>query len=159
MLLAKALPCFHGFCDRDLACLSPSIAPHPQTEFVKAIWYIVLYLCFLNKIRYHTNFIISTISSWYLPYHICYIISSFILNTIWYIIWHKFFIIHAVVLLPIENGFQFFQNVSCAPNFLSFQALATMDEVIYSATSRPWVKSSIVRAARSYPRSFFGVHG
>jgi hypothetical protein len=35
--LAKALdPCFHGFRNRDLACLSPSIAPHPQIEFVNA---------------------------------------------------------------------------------------------------------------------------
>jgi hypothetical protein len=42
-----------------------------------------------------------------------------------------------------------FQNVSGAPNFLSFQASATMDEVIYSAPLRPWVKSSIVPAARS----------
>jgi hypothetical protein len=52
-----------------------------------------------------------------------------------------------------------FQNVFCAPNFLTSQASATMDEVIYSAPSRPWVKSSIVLAARSYPRTFFGNHG
>jgi hypothetical protein len=75
MLLVKALdPCFHGFCDRDLACLSPSIAPHPQIEFVKAIWYSILYLCFLNKISY-------------LLYHICYIISAISYPEIYYILY------------------------------------------------------------------------
>jgi hypothetical protein len=44
-----------------------------------------------------------------------------------------------------------FQNVSCAPNFLFSQASATMDDVIYSAPSRPWVKSSIVLVARTCP--------
>ena len=52
-----------------------------------------------------------------------------------------------------------FQNVFCAPNFLSSQASATMDEVIYSAPSCPWVKSSIVQAARSCPRPYFGNNG
>jgi hypothetical protein len=51
---------------------------------------------------------------------------------------------------PIFFGFCFrlkidfnFQNVSCAPNFLSSQASATMDQVIYSAPWRPGMKSSL----------------
>ena len=77
MRLAKPLdPWFHGFCDRDLASLSPSIVPHPQIQFVKAIWYSILYLCFLNKISYQL-------------YHIYYIMSRNILYTIWYNIWYN----------------------------------------------------------------------
>ena len=67
MLLMKQLDqWFHGFCYRDLASLSQSIVPHPQIQFVKAIWYSILYC--VSWITYHTNFIISTIS--YLLYHI-----------------------------------------------------------------------------------------
>ena len=83
MLLMKQLDqWFHGFCYRDLASLSLSTVPHPQIQFVKAIWYSILYLCFLNNISYqlyHIYYIISAISYpeiYYILYDLTYDINS-----------------------------------------------------------------------------------